>query len=61
MAGHKSPTELELEQSHQALEDQIARAMVDRAIDDLDIVELKRRKLRVKDEIERLRREINEK
>jgi hypothetical protein len=60
MAKHKSPTELELEQSHQALEDQIARAMVDRAIDDLDIVELKRRKLRVKDEIERLRREVNE-
>jgi hypothetical protein len=60
MANHKSPTEVELEQSHQALEDQIARAMVDRAIDDLDIVELKRRKLRVKDEIERLRREINE-
>jgi hypothetical protein len=33
MAKHKSPTELELEQSYQALEDQIARAMVDRAID----------------------------
>jgi hypothetical protein len=58
MAKHKSPTELE--QSHQALEDQIARAMVDRAIDDLDIIELKCLKLRVKDEIERLSREVNE-
>jgi len=57
MAKHKS---LEFEQSHQVLEDQVARAMVDRAIDDLDIVELKRRKLRVKDEIERLSREVNE-
>ena len=58
MAKSKSPTELE--QSHQALEDQIAEAMINRAIDDLDIVELKRRKLLVKDEIERLRREVNE-
>jgi hypothetical protein len=54
----KTPTELEL--SHQTLEDQIAEAMINRAIDDLEIVELKRRKLRVKDEIERLRREVNE-
>jgi hypothetical protein len=54
----KTPTELE--QSHQTLEDQIAEAMINRAIDDLDIVQLKRRKLRVKDEIERLRREVNE-
>jgi len=33
---HKSLTELE--QSHQALQDQIAEAMVHRAIDDLNIV-----------------------
>ena len=54
----KSPAELE--QNHQALEDQIAEAMLHKAVDDLAIVDLKRRKLRVKDEIERLRREINE-
>ena len=58
MTKHKGLTELE--QSHQALQDQIAEAMVHRAIDDLNIVELKRLKLHVKDEIERLRREINE-
>jgi hypothetical protein len=47
----------ELEQSHQSLEDQIAEAMLHRAVDDLVIVDLKRRKLHVKEEIERLRRE----
>jgi hypothetical protein len=49
----------ELKQSHQALEDQIVEAMLHKAVDDLEIVELKRRKLRVKDEIARLRREVN--
>jgi hypothetical protein len=34
--------------------------MLHRAIDDLNIVELKRLKPHVKDEIESLRREINE-
>jgi hypothetical protein len=47
----------ELEQSHQSLEDQIAEATLHRAVDDLVIVDLKRRKLHVKEEIERLRRE----
>jgi hypothetical protein len=48
----------DLEQSHQALEDQIAEAMLYKAVDDLEIVDLKRRKLQIKDEIERLRREV---
>jgi len=66
MAGHvpkgiimnrKSLTDLE--QSHQALEDQIADAMLHKAVDDLEIGDLKRRKLQIKDEIERLRREVD--
>jgi hypothetical protein len=47
----------DLEQSHQALEDQIADAMLHKAVDDLEIVDLKRRTLQIKDESERLRRE----
>jgi hypothetical protein len=49
----------DLEQSHQAPEDQIADAMLHKAVDDLEIVDLKRRKLQIKDEIERLRREVD--
>ena len=45
----------ELERKHQALEDEIADAMVHLSSDDLKIVELKRKKLLVKDEIRRLR------
>ena len=45
----------ELERKHQALEDEIAEAMNHPSIDGLKIAELKRRKLLVKDEIERLR------
>ena len=45
----------ELEKRHQALEDEINECLAHPAIDDLKIVELKRRKLQVKDEIERLR------
>ena len=45
----------ELERKHQALEDEITECLAHPAIDDLKIVELKRRKLQVKDEIERLR------
>jgi hypothetical protein len=45
----------ELERKHQALEDEIAEAMNHPSTDDLKIAELKRRKLLVKDEIERLR------
>jgi len=45
----------ELERRHQALEDEITECLTHPAVDDLRIVELKRRKLQVKDEIERLR------
>jgi len=45
----------ELEKRHQALEAEINDCLMHPATDDLRIVELKRRKLQVKDEIERLR------
>lgn len=45
----------ELEKRHQALESEIHDCQAHPAIDDLRIVELKRKKLLVKDEIERLR------
>ena len=44
----------ELQRRHQALEAEIAEARVHPSIDSLQIVELKRRKLLVKDEIARL-------
>jgi hypothetical protein len=44
----------ELERRHRALEAEIAEARAHPSIDDLEIVELKRRKLLVKDEIARL-------
>jgi hypothetical protein len=47
----------ELEKRHQALEQQISDAQTHPSADDLQIAELKRRKLHVKDEIERLRQE----
>jgi len=45
----------ELEKKHQALEQEINDCLNHPAVDDLKIVELKRKKLLVKDEIERLR------
>ncbi len=45
----------ELAKKHQALEDQISECQAHPAVDDLEVVELKRRKLLVKDEIARLR------
>ena len=45
----------ELEKRHRALEDEINDCLMHRGTDDLTIVELKRRKLQVKEEIERLR------
>jgi len=45
----------ELVRRHQALDSEIAEALQHPSIDDLRIVELKRRKLQVKDEITRLR------
>jgi hypothetical protein len=44
----------ELERRHSGLEAEIAEARAHPSIDNLEIVELKRRKLRVKDEIARL-------
>ena len=45
----------ELERQHKALENDLAEAMAHSSTDDLKIAELKRRKLQLKDEIERLR------
>lgn len=45
----------ELELRHKALETELAEAQQHPSIDDMTIVELKRRKLHLKDEIERLR------
>ena len=45
----------ELEQQHHTLEKKITEALKHKSTDDLEIVELKRQKLLLKDEIERLR------
>ena len=45
----------DLEQRHHVLEEEINAALAHPSMDDLTIAELKRRKLLVKDEIERLR------
>jgi len=47
----------ELERRHKALEEEIADALLHRSADDLMVAELKRRKLNIRDEIERLRDE----
>ena len=44
----------ELEQRHRMLEDELAEALQHPSIDDLKLVELKRRKLQLKDEMTRL-------
>jgi hypothetical protein len=49
----------ELEKRHQALEEELNNALVHPSIDDLQIAELKRRKLQVKDEIARLRQDAS--
>jgi hypothetical protein len=49
----------ELERRHRALEDEISEALAHPSIDDLKVVELKRRKLQVKDEIARLRQDAS--
>ncbi len=46
---------VELERKHKLLESELHEALVHLSTDDLRIVELKRRKLMVKDEIQRLR------
>ncbi len=49
------PHLVELERRHANLEDEIAEALLHPSVDDLAVVELKRRKLQVKEEIERMR------
>jgi hypothetical protein len=44
-----------LEKRHEALKVEISEALNHSSTDDLEIAELKRRKLQIKDEIERLR------
>ena len=46
---------VELERKHRSLENELHDALLHLSTDDLQIVELKRRKLMVKDQIERLR------
>ena len=46
---------VELERKHKLLETDLHEALLHLSTDDLEIVELKRRKLMVKDQIERLR------
>jgi hypothetical protein len=46
---------VELERKHKILENELHEALVHLSTDDLHIVELKRRKLMVKDEIQRLK------
>ncbi|MGV3633957.1 MAG: YdcH family protein [Pseudorhodoplanes sp.] len=50
---------VDLEARHRALEEEIADALAHPSIDDTKIVELKRRKLRVKDEIARMQTSIH--
>jgi hypothetical protein len=49
----------ELEQRHQALEAELAEALAHPSIDGLQIAELKRRKLQLKDQIARLQNEVS--
>jgi len=51
---------VELERKHRILEGELHDALLHLSTDDLRIVELKRRKLLVKDEIERLKQSTSE-
>ena len=51
---------VELERKHKTLESELHEALLHLSTDDLQIAELKRRKLMVKDQIERLRHSIDE-
>jgi hypothetical protein len=48
----------ELERKHRALEDAIASAQAKPSTDDLTLAELKRKKLQLKDEINRLKIQV---
>lgn len=50
---------VELERKHKVLENELHDALLHLSTDDLQIVELKRRKLMVKDQIERLKHSAN--
>jgi hypothetical protein len=47
----------ELAEKHRALEDRIDQAVASPGTDDIDILRMKKEKLRLKDEIERLKNE----
>ena len=49
----------ELEKKHRALEEEINEALTHPSTDDLKVVELKRQKLKLKDEIARLRHDAS--
>ena len=49
----------ELEKKHRALEEEINEALAHPSTDDLKVVELKRQKLKLKDEIARLRQDAS--
>ena len=51
---------VELERKHRVLENELHEALVHLSTDDLQIAELKRRKLMVKDQIERLKNATDE-
>ena len=51
---------VELERKHKVLENELHEALLHLSTDDLEIAELKRRKLMVKDQIERLRHSADE-
>jgi hypothetical protein len=50
----------ELERRHQALENEIAEAIAHLSTDDATISKLKRKKLQLKDEIERLKQDASQ-
>jgi hypothetical protein len=49
---------VELERKHKSLESELHDALIHVSTDDLQIAELKRRKLMVKDQIERLKQAV---
>ena len=51
---------VELERKHKTLESELHEALIHVSTDDLQIAELKRRKLMVRDEIERLKQSAGE-
>jgi len=51
---------VELERKHRVLENELREALLHLSTDDLEIAELKRRKLMVKDQIERLKQQGDE-